>query len=206
MSSPFPSRRWWGARLRSVVTVVLTATATSYVLFGNELVSRVGTVFDRAWRSASNATKNLQTRAEADRLDQARTALGKLLACRESLAEQVKSLRDHRAAVAHRLDQDSAMLRRVLAAREVGSSPDLIDRDTDVLRRVQSGEDELAKCDTELQHLTESLDQLDRSIDQAVLVVQQQSDELERRKMGAAGRRAIEDGRDITSQIIKLGH
>jgi uncharacterized protein YukE len=183
-----------------------------YALFGDELFARLGTVFDRTSRRLEGAAEDYRSRSEAARLNQSRKTFEELLACRAALASQVKSLREHRAAVAARLDQDKSLLRRVVAAREATGTPpaevsrDMVERDAaDVLRRVEAYEDELARCDAELRRLTEGLDRLDRNVDQARLALQQQSDELDRRNAGVAGTRAYRDGVDLANQIVAPG-
>lgn len=113
-----PRRRWW-ARVRSAVLVLLTSAGGMYALFGDELFARLGTVFARTGRHLAEAAEDYQSRSEAARLSQARKTFEEVLACRESLAGQVKSLREHRVAVAARLEHDKSLLRRVGAAREV---------------------------------------------------------------------------------------
>lgn len=212
MPTPDPPRRRWWARVRSVAAVLLTASGGMYALFGDELFARLGTAFDQTGRRLAEAADEYRSRSETVRLSQSRKTFEELLACRETLAAQVKSLREHRAAVATRLDQDKSLLRRVVATREPTATPraevsqEVVERDAaDVLRRVQAHEDELAKCDAELRRLTEVLDRLDRNVDQARLALQQQSDELDRRTAGAAGTRAYRDGVDLANQIAAPG-
>lgn len=209
MPIPVPHRRRWWARARSVVAVLLAATGGSYAVFGSELLVRVGAVFDRAGRRVEETTADLRTRSEVERLNQSRKTYEELLACREALARQVKSLGEHRAAVAARHAQSVSLLQRVVAARGEKEIPAgeltraVVEQDAvDVLRRVQADEDELAKCDADLGRLVEGLDRLDRNVGRARLALQQQSDELERRKAGAAGGRAYRDGLDLADRIV----
>jgi hypothetical protein len=206
MSTPATPRRWL-ARVRPVIALLLAVSGSTYALFGDQLVNRVAVLFDRAGRRVGETSEDIRIRTETERLDRSRKTFEELVACRESLAQQVKALGEHRAAVASRLNQDSDLLRRVLAARSKGegnraAGREVVDRDAaDVLSRVQSSETELAKCDAELRRLAEALDGLDRSVDRSRLVLQQQADELERRRVGAATGRAHREGLDLANQI-----
>jgi hypothetical protein len=142
----------------------------------------------------------------AARLAESHKAFEELVACRETLAQQVKALGEHRAAVAARLGENSSLLRRVLATGAAKESPDAVERDAAVaLRRVRADEVELAKCDEELRRLTDALERLDRDVDEARLALQQRVDELGRRRAGAAGGRAYRGGSELATQIVPPG-
>jgi len=204
MSTLAPPRRRWATRARPLLAILLTATGCSYAAFGDELLARLSARADRAGRWVRETTDVYRERTEADRLGKARASFANLLACRDTLAGQVRALRDQRTAVAARLDHDSELLRRVLAAGTRNDAPTgATSRDAaDAICRVREDEDELTRCDAELARLGGSLDRLDRAVERARLTVQRQADDLDRRRAGAAGGRAFRDGLDLADELV----
>lgn len=201
---PAPPRRPRRVVLRAVLAAGMAAAGGSYAVFGDQLVTRLAALTDRVGRGAGETAEDIRDRADAARLAQLQKSFDDLTAHREALDREVKALAAHRAAVAARLDDGSAVLRKVQAARTATpGAKEAIDRDAvAVLHRVHADEADLAATDAELRRLTEARDRLDRDVDRAGLAVRLRADELERRRASTAGARAYRDGTEIANQIV----
>ena len=209
MLAPVPSRRPWWFYVRAAVALVIALAGGSYAVFGSQLLARVAALSARASRGAGEAAEDLQTRTDGAGLARMKKSFEALTAHREALDREVKALTANRAAVATRLDEEAALLRRVQEARAASPATagrDGVDRDAlAILSRVQAYEADLAAFDTELRRLTEALERLDRDVDRAGLAIRLRTDEFERRRASSAGVRAYRDGTDLANQIVEAG-